>query len=235
MCDACLPLVVPWFAGSSVFPAWPASLHRGVGRLRVCRLPVLRYDHHCVWIGACVGMRNHKLFFLFLLYTTLACAYALGLTVRFLLHLTAAAGPSAALHVPPPPRGLSPSATAAMAAANAAAAAGVGGGVSLSARSTVAVTILVPVGVMVAATAGVGAALLLGWNVACISRNRTTVEAHRCDDTTSHFVAPSYNRGVAANWRHVMGPTWWLWPLPVMEPRSGGWRPPWGGRRLRTG
>lgn len=180
-------------------------------------------------------MRNHKLFFLFLLYTTLACAYALGLTVRFLLHLAAAAGPSAALHVPPPPRGLSPSATAAMAAANAAAAAGVGGGVSLSARSTVAVTILVPVGVMVAATAGVGAALLLGWNVACISRNRTTVEAHRCDDTTSHFVAPSYNRGVAANWRHVMGPTWWLWPLPVMEPRSGGWRPPWGGRRLRTG
>ncbi|GAB0489308.1 hypothetical protein MMPV_000525 [Pyropia vietnamensis] len=139
-------------------------------------------------------MRNHKLFFLFLLYTTLACAYALGLTGRFLVHL-AASGPSAALHPPPPPRGLSVAAAA---------------GVTLSARSTVAMAILAPLAVVVAAVAGGGAALLLGWNVACISRNRTTVEAHRCDDTTSHFVAPSYNRGVAANWRHVMGPTWWL-------------------------
>jgi len=151
-------------------------------------------------------MRNHKLFFLFLLYTTFACFYALALTARFLVHLHRAS-PGAAAVAPP-----------------------AAGAVALSSRATVAVAILTPAAVVVALTAGLGAALLLGWNVACISRNRTTVEAHRCDDTTAHFVAPSYNRGLAANWRHVMGPTLWLWPLPIMEPRSGGGGGGGGGR-----
>merc|ERR1712151_586434 len=40
---------------------------------RVCRTCVLKMDHHCPWIYNCVGFRNHKYFFLLLLYSAIAC------------------------------------------------------------------------------------------------------------------------------------------------------------------
>lgn len=40
---------------------------------RVCGVCVLRMDHHCPWIDNCVGFRNHKFFFLLLLYSSVAC------------------------------------------------------------------------------------------------------------------------------------------------------------------
>lgn len=48
-----------------------------------CGLDVARHDHHCVWLGTCVGLRNHARFLGFL------CLHLLAL----LLFLATTAGP----------------------------------------------------------------------------------------------------------------------------------------------
>ncbi|SJX61160.1 uncharacterized protein SRS1_12382 [Sporisorium reilianum f. sp. reilianum] len=51
-----------------------------------CKRCVLRMDHHCPWLAnRCVGLRNHKAFFLFISYTALFCVYCCQDTARALL------------------------------------------------------------------------------------------------------------------------------------------------------
>merc|ERR1719282_2218216 len=42
---------------------------------RVCKSCILRMDHHCPWIANCVGFRNHKFFFLLVLYSLINCLF----------------------------------------------------------------------------------------------------------------------------------------------------------------
>jgi len=40
---------------------------------RVCRMCILKMDHHCPWIYNCVGFNNFKYFFLLVMYAAIAC------------------------------------------------------------------------------------------------------------------------------------------------------------------
>lgn len=42
---------------------------------RICKQCVLKMDHHCPWIMNCVGFRNHKFFFLLVVYAVANCFY----------------------------------------------------------------------------------------------------------------------------------------------------------------
>mmetsp|Transcript_150671 Transcript_150671/g.280944 ORF Transcript_150671/g.280944 Transcript_150671/m.280944 type:complete len:315 (-) Transcript_150671:33-977(-) len=54
---------------------------------RICKQCVLRMDHHCPWIMNCVGFRNHKFFFLLVVYAVLNCGY-ITFTIAESVHRT---------------------------------------------------------------------------------------------------------------------------------------------------